>query len=55
VCPEKGVRVLRSHVVRLSVTLVDCDHMGWNSSSDQKNSTAYCSSTITSTLHQLLV
>jgi len=23
--------VLRSHVVRLSVTLVDCDHIGWNS------------------------
>jgi len=24
--------VLRSHVVCLSVTLVDCDHIGWNSS-----------------------
>jgi len=24
--------VLRSHVVRLSVTLVNCDHIGWNSS-----------------------
>jgi len=24
--------VLRSHVVCLSVTLVDCDHIGWNTS-----------------------
>jgi len=23
--------VLRSHVVRLSVTLVDCEHIGWKS------------------------
>jgi len=35
-CPLVQSAVLRSHVVRLSVclsvTLVDCDHIGWNSS-----------------------
>ena len=35
-CTLVQSEVLRSHVVclsvRLSVTLVDCDHIGWNSS-----------------------
>ena len=31
-CTTVQSAVLLSHVVRLSVTLVDCDHIGWNSS-----------------------
>jgi len=31
-CTFVQTAVLPSHVVCLSVTLVDCDHIGWNSS-----------------------